>query len=128
MKETYRHLRISHYMNKKIPIILIISIVGVAMFFILTKQTNVTNTNTAIASKTFSLEEVAKHNTKSDCWIVIHSSVIDATTFIASGKHNPEILRGCGMDATSMFEGERKHTKGEAQSLLQELAIGTLSK
>ncbi|MBP6948741.1 MAG: cytochrome b5 domain-containing protein [Candidatus Pacebacteria bacterium] len=115
-------------MNKTMLVILIVIIISITMFFTLRKQTTTVTTNTTTNNKTFTLEEVAKHATKEDCWIAIDSSVIDATSFIASGKHNPEILRGCGHDATTMFTSERKHTKGEAQSLLQELRIGTLSK
>lgn len=92
-----------------------------------TQPSQVVQVNQATGASIFTLAEVAKHNTKTDCWIVIDSSVINATDYIASGKHNPEIVRGCGLDATAMFEAERKHTKGEAQSLLKELAIGTLS-
>ena len=56
----------------------------------------------------------------------IDKNVYNVTSFIASGKHNPEIVRGCGIDATTMFEEERKHSSREAQGLLKELVIGTL--
>ncbi len=56
----------------------------------------------------------------------MNDTVYDVTAFIASNEHNPEILRGCGLDATVMFNEERKHARGRSQTLLTELAIGIL--
>lgn len=34
----------------------------------------------------FSVEEVAKHNTKDDCWVIIHGFVCDVTNYLI---HHP---------------------------------------
>lgn len=34
------------------------------------------------AEKSFSLEEVAKHNTEDDCWVILHGYVCDITYYL----------------------------------------------
>ena len=74
----------------------------------------------------YSLVDVSSHISSSDCWMAIDGKVYDVTGYIASGQHNPEIVRGCGLDASQMFAEERKHSRGKAQALLPGLVIGTL--
>ncbi len=77
--------------------------------------------------KSYSLAEVALHDKKEDCWIAIEGKVINPTQFIAEGKHpNDFILKGCGKDATSMFQGVGKHDGGKAQAALKQYEIGML--
>ncbi len=52
----------------------------------------------------FTMEEVAKHNSKEDCWLLIDGKIYDVTNFIASHPGGNEILAGCGKDATELFE------------------------
>ncbi len=53
-----------------------------------------------------SAEEVAKHNTASDCWTIIHGQVFDITNGIGSHPGGEAILAGCGIDATEMFDSK----------------------
>lgn len=39
-----------------------------------------------MTAKIFSLDEVSKHRTKSDLWVIIHNKVYDITHFIAEVK------------------------------------------
>jgi flavocytochrome c len=58
-----------------------------------------------IPDKEFTLEEVAKHNTKDDCWCIIRNVVLDLTKFMShhpGGEHS--ILNFAGKDATESFE------------------------
>ena len=32
--------------------------------------------------KTFTLEEVAKHNTREDCWVIVGTDVLDVTKYL----------------------------------------------
>jgi flavocytochrome c len=59
----------------------------------------------AIPDKEFTLEEIAKHNTKDDCWCIIRNVVLDLTKFLSDhpgGEHS--ILNFAGRDATESFE------------------------
>lgn len=75
----------------------------------------------------YSLSEVATHNQATDCWLAIDGKVYDVTNFIASGQHNPQIIQGCGKDASTMFHQVDKHQGATAQSLLPQMQIGVLA-
>ena len=50
--------------------------------------------------QTFTLAEVATHNKKTDCWVVVHGKVYDITSFLAEhpgGRRLP--LKFAGKDA-----------------------------
>ena len=47
-------------------------------------------------------EEVARHASKTDCWIVIANSVYDVTSFLDDHPGGPETVVGvAGQDATA---------------------------
>ena len=69
------------------------------------------------------LADVAKHATASDCWMAIDGKVYNVTSFIPNHPGGEAILRGCGKDASDMFNsrhGER------AKALLPSFYIGDL--
>ena len=41
-------------------------------------------------TKEFSVDEIAKHNTEEDCWVVIHGKVYDVTEFLPDHPGGPE--------------------------------------
>merc|ERR1712056_70358 len=52
----------------------------------------------------YSMEEVAKHTTKTDCWVVVSGQVLNVTKFL--GEHpggELAILTFAGKDATEEF-------------------------
>jgi len=51
----------------------------------------------------YTLAQVAEHNTKDDCWMILDNGVYDVTSFIPDHPGGDKILRGCGKDATEMF-------------------------
>lgn len=57
------------------------------------------------APKGITLEEIAKHDNKEDCWLAIEGKVYDVSPYVASGFHPGKlaILQGCGKDATELF-------------------------
>ncbi|CAG8692154.1 4367_t:CDS:2, partial [Ambispora leptoticha] len=55
--------------------------------------------------KLISAQEIAKHNKKEDCWVIIHGKVYDLTAFLPEhpGGQNV-ILKQAGKDATAAFD------------------------
>lgn len=78
--------------------------------------------------KTYTAAEVAKNNSESSCWTIVRGEVFDVTSFMTKhpgGKAN--ILKLCGIDGTSLFEG--KHGGQSAPEMrLDGLKIGNLAK
>lgn len=73
-----------------------------------------------------SAEQVAAHNTKSDCWTVIDGMVYDLTSYIPVHKGGPLPLESiCGKDGTNAFSGQHSGEQRPAMDL-SALAIGPL--
>ncbi len=133
-------------MKKNIIITIVLAIVVIAAILIVNKkneykQPDITevpsrndtaiipeSTSTSTIDKVYSIAEVNVHDKATDCWMIVDGDkVIDATSFIASGKHpNDKILNGCGKDATEMFESVKKHGGPEAQKVIMKSQIGVL--
>jgi predicted heme/steroid binding protein len=55
-------------------------------------------------AKTFTKEEVAKHNKKNDCWVIVDGQVLDVTNFLPDHPGGEKaILLYAGRDATEEF-------------------------
>lgn len=85
-----------------------------------------------VEQATFSMEEVAKHNSAEDCWLLIEGKVYDVTGFIASGNHGggDAIIEGCGIDSTELYNtrpmGSGTPHSDKARSFLPNFYIGDL--
>ena len=83
------------------------------------------------ATTSYTLDEVALHKTKEDCWMSIEGKVYDVTPVTTSGVHpgGPSILQGCGTDATKLFL-DRPNDKGphpeEVKAGLEKFLLGDL--
>jgi len=86
------------------------------------EQSSTTNSTTD-ASTVYTLADISSHNTESSCWMAISGAVYDVTAYFP--KHNPQIVQGCGRDATQMFNSERKHLR-KGTAILPEYKIGVL--
>lgn len=77
-----------------------------------------------VVSRTVTLEEVAKHNTKSDAWIILDNVVYDVTQFGRSHPGGSIIYQYAGQDATDPFHAF--HYNSTANKRLGMLRIGAL--
>ena len=66
------------------------------------------DTNDAIANpQPRTRAEVAKHNTRDDCWLIIDGKVYDVTSYIDQHPGEDSILNDAGGDASAGFHGEQ---------------------
>ncbi len=123
--------------NTLISIVLIILLASAGIFFFWGKDTKSSSTQTLENqssqqaadqknNKTFSSGDVSAHNSKDDCWLIVENKVYNVTAFIPEHPGGDKILRGCGKDATQMFEREREHQENNASSYLPKYYIGDL--
>lgn len=71
------------------------------------------------------LEEVAKHNTEADCWIVVDGKVYDVTSYLDDHPGGIEIIVDvAGQDSTEDFE-DVGHSE-DAYEQLKDYLIGVL--
>ena len=82
--------------------------------------------STADAGTTYTMAEVAKHNSQQDCWAVIDGGVYDLTQWISRHPGGPDkIIPLCGTDATSKFHGQHDD-QARPNEQLATFKVGTL--
>ncbi len=87
---------------------------------------NQTIATTSNPPKTFTTEEVAKHNIKTDCYLIVNNQVYDVSSYI--GKHPGGVRRivdVCGQETSQIFASIHSNF---AWNLLKEYYIGDISK
>ncbi len=81
-------------------------------------------------TKSYTLGEVAQHNTETNCWMAIEGKVYDVTKFIPTHPGGRAIIGGCGKDATVLFNERPTNDRGphpaQAKALLPQYEIGIL--
>jgi cytochrome b involved in lipid metabolism len=77
----------------------------------------------------YTMEEVEKHNTPDDCWMVFEDGVYDFSEYLPDHDKFMDIREWCGMDITEDFKDKagvgRDHREGTYE-LLEEYKIGEL--
>lgn len=92
------------------------------------KPTSSAITTVTPTQGSYTMTEVAKHNSASNCWFVINGKVYDVTSYEdqhPGGSQN--IIGNCGTDATEAYKSIPKHG-ARADAELAKLLIGSLSK
>mmetsp|Transcript_7142 Transcript_7142/g.15448 ORF Transcript_7142/g.15448 Transcript_7142/m.15448 type:complete len:517 (+) Transcript_7142:98-1648(+) len=57
------------------------------------------------STKTLTMDEVAKHNTKEDCWVVLYGKAYDLTKFAKVHPGGSKLIFDCaGKEATALFD------------------------
>lgn len=130
--------------NKELTIGAILTVLFVGIVFLLmngnnqtsstlqnTSSTNptvtVANQKTVISTTSYSVAEVAKHDSQNDCWMIINGEVYNATNYLYAHPGGAMvIIPYCGSDATAAFDSVRGHTSSRTQMDLSSLLIGTV--
>ena len=123
--------------------LILLVLIGFGLWVLIDRQNNKNsgvpnNTSTEQQAKTFTLNEVASHNSRTDCWTIISGQVYELTDFINHHSGGDEVLRACGTDATTLFTsrttedgqsiGSGTPHSQAAQEQLDQLKLGTLAK
>lgn len=75
--------------------------------------------------KTYTFDEISKHNTAEDLWVVYDGKVYDVTLYVDEHPGGEEVVVDCaGLDATEAFD-DIGHSD-DAKEILEGLLIGTL--
>lgn len=113
--------------SKALIVVAVLIVFGALVFFLSSEDTNETVVDTSSPAlttaetspineteevQTFTISEVAVHNSESDCWTTINGSVYDITSYVPRHPGGDEILLACGTDGTSLFT-QRQTTEGE---------------
>lgn len=91
-------------------------------------QTGGTGAKIVKKAKHYTMAEVAKHNKKTDGWLVINKKVYNVTSWINKHPGGDTILAGLGKDATGLFnsKGGIGHSTS-AHKILAKYLIGNLA-
>ncbi|XP_060206467.1 cytochrome B5-like protein [Lycium barbarum] len=80
--------------------------------------------NKAVLS--YSKAEVALHNKRTDCWIIIKDKVFDVTSYVEEHPGGDAILAHAGDDSTEGFYGPQHATR--VFEMIDDFCIGDLEK
>lgn len=80
--------------------------------------------------KLWSVTEIARHNTTSDCWIIVEDKVYDVTQYIPFHPGgSQQIINWCGKEASDAFNtkgGQGEGHSGSAKNQLGKYYIGNV--
>lgn len=86
-----------------------------------------TATSTKPSTSGITLDQVAKHNSRSSCWTVVDAYVYDLTAWVAAHPGGSStIVAMCGKNATGAYHGQHGSSAGPAAKL-KTFQIGKLS-
>ncbi|GJP37472.1 hypothetical protein CLOM_g12855 [Closterium sp. NIES-68] len=86
---------------------------------------NSSSAKEAKPTKVYSKEEVAAHNKRDDCWVIIKNKVYDLTSYVDEHPGGDAILNNAGGDATEGFYGPQHASRVFDQ--VEEFFIGDLA-
>jgi cytochrome b involved in lipid metabolism len=93
--------------------------------------TSITATSTSNSKITLTANEVAKHNSANNCWLIINGNIYNVTSYLNTHPAGPDaIIPYCGKDATQAFntKGGRGEThSSQANNLLDNYLLGKLN-
>ena len=76
--------------------------------------------------KVYTWQQVAKHNTAEDLWIVVGDYVYDVTSYALEHPGGPIVLNGrAGRNASLAFE-QASHSKNAIENVMPEHRVGKI--
>lgn len=104
----------------------ILFMVTVSVLIFKKEQKTITSVVLSATATSFSKTDVAKHNNRNDCWIVVNNNVYNVTDFLfAHPGGADQIIPYCGGDATEVFGSVGKHESTKVTNNLSSLLIGS---
>lgn len=88
------------------------------------KSNTIAQSSPRTTEKTYTLAEVASHNSASNCWMAISQNVYNVSSYTRIHPGGQRILEGCGTDATTLFNSIGQHVG--ARAILNTFKIGRL--
>ncbi|KAJ4749162.1 Cytochrome B5-like protein [Rhynchospora pubera] len=82
------------------------------------------NANANNPTTYYTKEQVSKHNTRTDCWIIVKHKVYDVTSYVEEHPGGDAILNNAGRDSTEGFYGPQHATR--VFDMVDEFYIGDL--
>lgn len=77
------------------------------------------------AGRAITREEVAKHASRDDVWLILDGKVYDVTPYVDEHPGGDTILKNAGGDSTEGFHGPQH--PGRVFDLIEDFCIGTLA-
>lgn len=96
-------------------------LIGFVVYTLMNAET-VGPTESGTTEPTYSLEDVARHSSKNDCWTAIDGNVYDLTRFIGNHPGGERILEICGKEGSEAFKNQGVPAE-EATQVRSELSI-----
>ena len=92
-----------------------------------TAKPTATPTSPSAQPGTYTVAEVAKHNTAADCWSVVNNNVYDLTPYVSSHPGGASVIKAiCGKDGSAAFSGQHGGA-ATPTSVLAGFKLGALS-
>ncbi|EES14944.1 hypothetical protein BDA96_07G127400 [Sorghum bicolor] len=112
-----------------IVIISVVILLALGALFVIPKSQNKgkskgTDSGAGMTSRSFTKEEISKHNTRKDCWIIIKDKVYDVTPYVEEHPGGDAILNNAGGDSTEGFFGPQHGTR--VFDIIEDFCIGQL--
>ncbi|KAN0030320.1 hypothetical protein ACTA71_010082 [Dictyostelium dimigraforme] len=70
----------------------------------------------------FTIQEVSRHNTREDCWIIINEKVYNVSSYVSSHPGGDMILQNAGGESTTLFK--RAPMTSYAHIIMKDFHIG----
>ena len=78
----------------------------------------------------YTINDVAEHNTSTDCWVIFEENVYDLSRYVPSHDRYMDIREWCGKDMTDDFKdkaGMNRDHRASSYTLLEQYNIGELN-